>query len=270
MSTDVNVIRPVTRRVRVPDIWRTWRVVRIVALRDIKIKYKQSALGPLWLLIQPIGLLAAVTIAFNAVTNVDTGNIPYQLFALVGLAVWTFFQLTFSAATVAMVSNSVLIRRSQCPRVSFITAAVFSNLPPLLVMLAVTLGWMIIRGDVPLSTLALPLMILWLFVLCWGTVTLVASIAARFRDVIAMVPLIIQGGLFVSPVGYPVNSGGKGLSTLLAFNPLTGLIEAWRWCLLGTHPAVWMLYISLGVTLALAVFAWRVFARMEVDFADYI
>src|SRR5689334_11053720 len=90
----LRVIRPVRRRIRIPDLWASLPVTRMVASRDIKIKYKQAALGPLWLLIAPLGLLAAVTIAFYGVTKVDTSGVPYVLFALVGLCVWIYIQLT--------------------------------------------------------------------------------------------------------------------------------------------------------------------------------
>ena len=89
-------MQPVKRRVRVSQLWTSLPVTRMVAARDIKIKYKQSALGPLWLLIAPLGLLAAVTIAFYGVTKVDTGGVPYVLFALVGLRVWIYIQLTLT------------------------------------------------------------------------------------------------------------------------------------------------------------------------------
>src|ERR1700712_3164354 len=90
------VYRPVKRRVKFSELWTTMRVARMIGLRDLKVKYKQAALGPLWLLIAPLGMLAAITVAFSGVTNVPTGKVPYVLFALVGLTVWTFVQLSAS------------------------------------------------------------------------------------------------------------------------------------------------------------------------------
>src|SRR3954453_11591743 len=99
----VRVYRPVKHRVLLSDLWTTVSVARMIGLRDIKAKYKQAALGPLWLLIGPLGMLAAITIAFSGVTDVNTGGVPYVLFALVGLTVWTFIQLSTSMGAQAIV-----------------------------------------------------------------------------------------------------------------------------------------------------------------------
>src|SRR5512132_3313977 len=130
-----SVMVPVRRRVRLSEMWTSRPVTRMVASRDIKIKYKQAALGPLWLLIAPLGMLAAVTIAFSGVTDVHTSGIPYVLFALCGLTVWTFIQLSLTMGTQAIVANAQLVRRSPLPRIALMTGSLLGNLPPFLVML---------------------------------------------------------------------------------------------------------------------------------------
>jgi ABC-type polysaccharide/polyol phosphate export permease len=126
----VHVYKPVRRRLRVSELWSTMHVARMIGLRDIKVKYKQAALGPLWLLIAPLGMLAAITVAFSGVTNVPTGDVPYVLFALVGLTVWTFIQLSAALGATAIVGNGGLVRRSPLPRVALVTGSVVGNLPP--------------------------------------------------------------------------------------------------------------------------------------------
>src|SRR5512133_1530470 len=158
----VRVMEPVKRRVRVAQLWTSLPVTRMVAARDIKIKYKQAALGPLWLVIAPLGLLAAVTIAFYGVTKVDTNGVPYVLFALVGLCVWVYLQLTLMTAPLALVLNAVLVRRSICPRIALVNATLLSNWPPLAVTLAVTLLGIAIDGRLPVQALLLPLLVAWL------------------------------------------------------------------------------------------------------------
>src|SRR3954451_14292372 len=108
----------------------------MIAVRDLKVKYKQAALGPLWLLIAPLGMLAAVTIAFSGVTDVDTGGTPYVLFALVGLIVWTFVQLSLTLGAMAIIANASLVRRSTVPRIALISGTMLGNLPPVLVMIS--------------------------------------------------------------------------------------------------------------------------------------
>src|SRR5512132_787304 len=107
----------------------------VLGRRDIKTKYKQSALGPLWLVLQPLGMLLAITIAFSKVTSVNTGNVPYVVFALVGLAVWTYIQMTISVAPMTLPSNQLVVRRSPCPRVALVTGTLIAVLPPLAVVL---------------------------------------------------------------------------------------------------------------------------------------
>src|SRR3954470_20666922 len=232
----LRVMVPTHRRVRVSEMWTSLPVTRQVAARDIKIKYKQAALGPLWLVLAPLGLLAAVTIAFYGVTKVDTNGVPYLLFALVGLCVWIYIQLTLMTAPQALVQNYVLVRRSACPRIALVNATLISNTPPLAVTLAVTLIGIAIDGRLPVQALLLPFLVAWLVALAWGLVVLLAALAARFRDIVAIVPLIVQAGIFVTPVGYPLAGAPANIKILVSLNPATGLIEAWRWALLDMSP----------------------------------
>src|SRR5687768_7297677 len=117
-AASAQIFVPTKHRVRLSEAWTTAAVARTLAARDMKVRYKQSVLGPLWLALQPLGMLIAVTIAFYGVTTVNTGDVPYVLFALVGLCVWTYFQLTMMAATLTVPTNSQLVRRSTCPRVA--------------------------------------------------------------------------------------------------------------------------------------------------------
>lgn len=261
---------PTSTRVGLRDILPSMRVARIVGARDIKVKYKQSALGPLWLFIQPLGMLAAITIAFSGVTNVDTGDVPYVLFGLVGLCVWNFIAMTLAVAPQAFVNNSTLVRRSPAPRPAFISATVMSNMPLLGIMITITVVGSLIWGGIGVQILLLPLLIVWLLAFGWGTVLLIAPIASRFRDAIAIVPLVVQAGVFISPVGYDLESAPNNIKTLLAINPVTGIIESWRWALLGMSPDLGVIAISLGWTVILLAVGWRIFVRMEYRLADFV
>ena len=138
---------------------------------------------------------------------------PYVLFALVGLCVWTYIQLTLMTAPLALVANAVLVRRSACPRIALVNATLVSNTPPLAVTLAVTLLGIAIDGRLPVQALLLPLLIAWLVALAWGAVVLLAALAARFRDIVVVVPLIVQAGIFVTPVGYPLQGAPANIQT---------------------------------------------------------
>jgi ABC-type polysaccharide/polyol phosphate export permease len=235
----------------------------------MKVKYKQSALGPLWLVFQPLGMLFAVVVAFSAVTTVDTGDVPYVVFALVGLAVWTYVQMTFTAATTSMQANYMVVRRSSCPRTALVTGTLIAILPPLAVVLAASIVGAAIAGVLPLEALVMPLLVGWLLVFTWGVTLLVTALSARFRDVVAFAPLVMQAGIFLTPVGYPLNASDN-VASVLAFNPVSGIIEAWRWSLLGLAPDMFAVGFAIVATVAVVAGGWYVFGRMETRFADYV
>jgi homopolymeric O-antigen transport system permease protein len=260
---------PAPRRLRLSDIWTTLPVGWMLGWRDMRAKYKQSALGPLWLVLQPLGMLAALTIAFSKVTSVDTGNVPYIVFALVGLAVWTYVQMTITVAPQTLSSNQQVVRRSPCPRVAFVTGTLISVLPPLGVVLAASVAAAAISGNLPLEALMMPLLVAWLVVLMWGFTLLVTALGGRFRDAVALAPLVVQSGIFLTPVGYPLDAAGS-FANVLAFNPASGVIETWRWSLLGIAPDGFAVGVALAETAALGLLGWYVFGRMETRFADYV
>jgi lipopolysaccharide transport system permease protein len=263
------VTAPVPRRVRLTDIWATRRVGWMLGWRDMKTKYKQSALGPLWLVLQPLGMLAAITIAFSKVTSVDTGDVPYVVFALVGLAVWTYVQMAITVAPQTLPSNQQVVRRSPCPRVAFVTGTLISVLPPLGVVLVASVVAAAISGNLPVEALALPLLVVWLIVLMGGFTLLVTALGARFRDAVALAPLVVQAGIFLTPVGYPLDAAGS-FAKVLAFNPVSGVIEGWRWSLLGIAPDGFAIGVAVAETVAVALLGWYVFGRMETRFSDYV
>ena len=261
---------PTSKRVSVGDIVPSLRVAWIVGSRDIKVRYKQSALGPLWLVIQPLGMLLAITIAFSGVTKVHTEGVPYVLFGLVGICVWNFIAMTLAVAPQAFVNNSTLVRRSPAPRPAFITATVVSNLPLLGVVLTVTLISTIVWRGLDVRLLVLPLLVVWLLLFAWSMVLVLAPVASRFRDAIAVVPLIVQAGIFISPVGYSMELAPANIKTLLSINPVSGLIESWRWSMLGLSPPGEVVVIGLVWTIVLLLVGWRIFKRMEPRIADFV
>ena len=261
---------PVKTRLKLRDLVTSMPVARVIGARDIKVKYKQSALGPLWLLLQPLGILAAITVAFSGVTDIDTGDVTYIAFGLVGVAVWMFIAMTIAIAPQTFLANAALVRRSPAPRPAFITATVYSNLPLLGIMVAVTLIATLLLEGLPIQVLALPVLAVWLLLFTWAVTALIAPVAARFRDAVALVPLIIQGGIFLSPVGYPLDAAPSSIETALSINPVSGLIEGWRWAILDMPPDMTVVAIALAWTAVLLAVSWYLFARLEVRLADFL
>ena len=267
----LRVTVPVPRRVRLRDIWATLPVGWMLGRRDVKIKYKQSALGPLWLVLQPVAMLAAITIAFSKATAApDTGDVPYVVFALVGPG-----GLDLRAdddhgrpSDPASPTRQV-VRRSPCPRIAFVTGTLISVLPPLGVVLAASVLAAVISGSLGIEALAMPVLIVWLIVMMWGFTLLVTALGGRFRDAVALAPVIVQAGIFFTPVGYPLSAAGS-FSKVLAFNPASGVIEAWRWSLLGMAPDGFAVAVGLAETVVAVLLGWYVFGRMETRFSDYV
>jgi ABC-type polysaccharide/polyol phosphate export permease len=265
------VYRPVKRRVKFSELWTTMRVARMIGLRDLKVKYKQAALGPLWLLIGPLGMLVAITIAFSGVTDVQTGGIPYLLFALTGLTVWTFIQLSCTLGALSIVGNASLVRRSPLPRVALVTGSMLGNFPPVTVMFLLALGGAVVAGRLPIQALLIPVLFVWLVAFTLSLALLLGALTARFRDTGSLLPLIIQAGIFVTPVGYSLKGSPANIHTLLTINPVSGLIESWRWALLDLPDPQWSaIAVAAAWTVLIVAIGWRVFARMEVEFADFV
>jgi lipopolysaccharide transport system permease protein len=271
VSEETRVSIPKAKRARLADIWQGREIARVVASRDLKIKYKQSLLGPPWLILQPLGMLAALVVAFHGVANVQTGGVPYVPFALTGLAAWTLVTMTLLNGTLAFVSNGLLIRRVACPRISFVVGSVAANLPaPAVILLGALISLVITGTGLPVQALLFPFVALWLILFTFALVCMFASLAVRFRDIQSLLPFWSQVGLFLTPVGYSLASAPGKTETVLTFNPLTGIFELTRWCLLDTSlkavPVIWAAVASV----LLLLFSWRVFTRLEITFADVI
>jgi len=266
----VRVIRPVKRRVRLRHLPRDGPVIRVLAARDFKVKYKQSVLGPLWLVFQPLALLAAFFVAFRNLADVQPG-IPYSVFALVGLSVWAFFQASMIIGASSLISNSMLVRFTPCPRFAFPTAAILASLPTWAVTTLAAGVVAAATGTLSPRALLWPLGLVWLFMLTWGVAALAASFSVRYRDILAAMPFLLQVGVFLAPIGYPLNQLGGAAQRLVELNPLTGLVEACRWMMVsGYHVSPRVICFSLATTAIIALAGWRVFTRLETTMADNI
>jgi ABC-type polysaccharide/polyol phosphate export permease len=269
-SSAIRTIVPARRRIRVSDLHRDIPVVAVLAARDFKVKYKQSALGPLWLAFQPFALFAGFLVAFRGRAPVGHG-IPYVVFALSGLTVWSFFQAAMTIGTASLITNFQLVKFTPCPRIAFPLAGIIASLPSLLIP---TIGALIataVSGTLSPRVLLLPLGFVWLVLLTTGTVALMSSLAVRFRDIISVIPFLLSLGLFLAPVGYPLSGLSHGLRGAVDVNPLTGLLEACRWMMLNRYqPSLLAIGISLVATGVVVIVGWRVFARLETTMADEI
>jgi ABC-type polysaccharide/polyol phosphate export permease len=265
------VIAPAKRRIRPRDLLRQWPIIRVITARDFKVKYKQSLLGPVWLVFQPLALLLAFLVAFRGLGHVKSAGVPYAVFALIGLSAWAYVQASLTIGTASLISNLPFVRYTPCPRTVFPIAAMLASLPSFGITALAGIIGAAASGHLSPRVLLLPFGVAWLLVLTAGMIGVSSSLAVRFRDVNSALPFLLQLGTFIAPVGYPLAGLSPKLRAVVEINPITGIIEILRWMVLGGYrPAGLSILISAALTALLAVVGWRMFAKRETTVADEI
>jgi lipopolysaccharide transport system permease protein len=253
------------------ELWRYRELLYVLAWRDIKIRYKQMALGASWAVLQPLLTMVVFTVFFNKLARMPSDGLPYSIFAYVGLLPWTFFSNTVTACSNSIVGNSALITKVYFPRILVPAAAVAAGLVDLsmasLILVVMMAFYRIWPGA---GALAIPPLVALTAALALAVGLWLSALNVKYRDVRHAVPFLVQIWLFVTPVIYPVSFVPMKWRWLLALNPLTGIIEGYRSALL-RRPFDWTnLSLSAFVTIALLLYAVFAFRRNEKDFADVI
>ena len=258
-------------RLDLKDVWIYRELLYFLTWRDVKIRYKQTAIGVLWAILQPVLTTAIFTILFSNFARFQTGEIPYPLFALSGLMIWLFVNNSITMASNSFVSNTNLVTKIYFPRLILPLAAAFAGLIDLLFSFALLVILMIYYG-VHLSWQIL-LAPVFLFLAILQTVafgTLFSALNVRFRDVKFALPFALQIWMLASPIFYPTNILSEKWRLIFAINPLTGILEGFRAALFGTRFDWTIIAVSCASILVLLLFSLFVFKRMEDDFADLI
>jgi lipopolysaccharide transport system permease protein len=271
--TPVTIIRPASGWTlpRLGEAWREREILWYFVLRDIKVRYTQTLLGALWAFFQPIGMLLIFTFAFSRLGNVQTEGVPYPVFAFAGLTLWTFFSRGVINAADSLVANAPLLTKSSMPRILLPVAALLSPLFDFAISFVLLVGFAALYGYYPTWRMALaPVATIFGFALAGGLSLVLCAANVQRRDVRNMLPMLVQVLLFLSPVVYSLDTLGKRSSTLLSiFNPLVGIVEAFRWTMLGTTgPSQVAVASSLVWVVGLLVLGLAYFGRVERRFAD--
>ncbi len=258
---------------RLGEVWRARDLLLFFAWRDIKVRYAQASLGVAWAVLQPLLMMAVFTIFFGNLAKIPTvEGVPYAVFAFAGLVPWTFFANAMGAAADSLVNSANLVSRVWFPRLVLPAGAMVSFLPDVLIASALLLGLMAIYGMAPpLTALLLPLFIAFAFLAAASIGVWLAAVNVRYRDVRYAVPFIIQVWLFATPVIYPATIIPERFRFIAGLNPMAGVVEGFRWALLGAGPPPWGLmgisFLALSVILVSGLFYFR---RVEHGFADVI
>ena len=246
-------------------------LIFFLALRDLKAKYKQAFFGAGWALVQPIVGVAIFTVVFRHVANVPSQGIPYLAFALLGLLVWSYFSTSVNGATLSLLSNATLLTKVYFPRIVAPLAALLPGLVDFaigLVLLALVMGY---YGIVPSAAIfALPLCLLAATAIALGAGLLLSALNVKYRDVGAVLGLVMQTWLLASPVAYPSSLVGGGWHWLYALNPMVGVVDSFRWAVLSAPAPGLDLLASLGAALVLLIGGLQYFQRTERQFADVV
>ena len=254
------------------DLWRFRELLGFLAWRDIKVRYKQAVLGVAWAVIQPMIQTALLTFIFSKLAKMPDGGLPYFALVLTGNLAWQLFSNAFTGAGNSLVGNSHLISKIYFPRLLVPLSALAVALVDFGIMLVLTIPLLCFFGLYPSwQLLVLPAFILLTTVIALGAGLWITALTVKFRDFRFITPFIVQIGMFATPIGYLTDSV-PNWRDLLALNPLTGVVDGVRWCLLGGRTTIYL--PSLGISIALAIIllgtgVWF-FRRTERDFADVI
>jgi homopolymeric O-antigen transport system permease protein len=252
------------------EVSRYRELLYFLVWRDVKVRYKQTALGVAWAVLQPLLTVFVFTIFFNRVAGITTGDVPYALFSLSGMIPWLFFSNGVTIASGSVVNNVNLVTKVYFPRLVIPVASVLGNIPDLAIGFVLLLIAMAFYGFAPtLTILAVPLALLLVFAIALGVSLWLAALSVEFRDVRYVVPLLIQVWLLASPVAYTLDKVSAKWKAILGLNPMTGALELFRWAVLGTaFPPTGTVAVSCAVTIVTLVGGTYYYRMMERKFAD--
>lgn len=256
------------------DLWRYRELFLILAWRDISVRYKQTIIGVLWALLRPFLTMAVFTVIFDRVAGLPSdGNAPYALMVFAGILPWTLFATSLSEASNSLITNANLINKVYFPRLIVPTATILTALVDFLISLSILAGLMLFYGYLPgWQILLLPFFTLLALLTSLGPSLWMTALNVKYRDFRYIIPFVVQFGLYISPVGFSSNAIPEAWRLLYSLNPMVGVIDGFRWCILGGEsPIYWPGFlVSL---LVVAFFLWLgigQFRKTEKSFADII
>lgn len=258
--------------IKFKDIWEYRELLYFLTWRDIKVRYKQTVLGAAWAILQPFLTMVIFSIFFGKLAGMPSDNIPYPIFCYSGMVVWTFFANGVTLSSNSMVQEANTIKKVYFPRIVIPIASVVSGILDFILAFIVLIGMMVFYRIVPTAAVVwLPFFFLLAFVTSLGVGLWLSAMNVLFRDVRHAVPFLVQAWLFATPIAYP-SSLVKGVwKTIYGLNPMAGVVEGFRWALLGVDMNSGpMIAVSSGVAVLLLISGAYFFRRTERSFADVV
>lgn len=273
--TEITIIKPKANPffINFKEIWKYKELFYIFSWRDIKVRYKQTVIGIAWAVFQPLTTMFIFTIFFGRLAKIPSGDLPYSLFVLCGLVFWNFFSDSLTRASNSLVENESIVKKIYFPRMVLPFASVVTSFIDFSINITILLIYTFILGYHPsiLILLILPLGIILSAIASAGIGMFLASINAKYRDVRYVLPFFIQLMMFVSPIIYPTTIVRPENKFILAFNPITGIVEALRVVLSGSVNVEWYMLgiaaISAIVCLIVGIYSFQINEKFFADVA---
>ena len=253
------------------EILRYKDLFLVLAWRDIRVRYAQTFLGLFWAVLQPLFTLLIFTLIFGKALKVDTQGLPYAVFALAGMSAWSYFSFVLSQSGLSIIGAQEMIKKIYFPRLVIPLSKAMAGFIDFLVSIAFLIILMIIyQIPIKLQILLFPLFFIANVLTSLGFGIWTSALTIRFRDLQHVIPFVVQIGLYATPIAYPTNLIPEDYQLLYHLNPMVGVVEGYRYCLLGLEPLGTYGYISLGIGLILFVVGLIYFRRVERVMADIV
>jgi homopolymeric O-antigen transport system permease protein len=255
------------------DLWRYRELFFFLAWRDILVRYKQTVIGLAWALIRPLLTMIVFVFVFGKLAKLPSGGVPYPILVFAALLPWQFFSNAFSEAGNSLISNANMISKVYFPRLVIPASAVIVSFVDFLISGIILVGLMAWYGFAPnLRMLTLPLFIFVAFTAAMGAGLWIAALNVKYRDFRYIVPFVVQFGLYISPVGFSSNIVPENWRLLYSINPMVGVIDGFRWAILGGNTQLYWPGFLLSIFLVLVILVTGIyyFRNTEKTFADVI
>jgi len=270
----LTIIRATRGRIGIDfkELWRYRELLYFLIWRDIKVRYKQSLLGAGWAILQPLLTMIIFTVFFGRWAGIPTDDVPQPVFYFAGILPWQLFQSGVSKAGTSLVASRNLITKIYFPRIAIPVAPIIAGLLDFALAFIILIGLMLFYAIVPTTSLwTLPLFLLLTIITAMGVGIWLAGLNVTYRDVGYVIPFLLQVWFFLSPIVYSANIVPENLQPYYGLNPMAGVIQGFRWAILGTgQPESSDLIASIGIALLLLISGVIYFKRMERTFADVV
>jgi lipopolysaccharide transport system permease protein len=274
MTTAILVIRPSRGwlRLNLGELWQYRELIYFLAWRDIRVRYKQTMLGAAWAVIQPFLTMVIFSIIFGQLAKIPSDGVPYPVFAYSALLPWQLFAYALAQSSNSLVANQHLITKVYFPRLAIPISTILAGLLDFLIAFVVLIAMMMYYGMTPTAAVwTLPVFLLLAVGTALGIGLWLSALNVQYRDIRYAVPFLTQIWLFATPIAYPSSLIPSAWRTLYGLNPMAGVVEGFRWALLGTgSPPAGLLGVSTVIALGVLLSGLYYFRRMEKTFADMV